>query len=165
MLLWLGLLLVLLAAAEAWTLLGSLILGRRESVGRLPVALAFLLLIAAAGLLLQDTSRSIVLDQLRSDYASQILEQGSRRRFALQAAMGEIRESYALADALANPTSVQPDILAYRFWVGGELFHSGYKSSLDFYSAEGDLISHFGFDLPPRSGGCVALTINCDTGL
>ena len=38
--------------------------------------------------------------------------------------------------------------MAYDFWVNGELFFAGYESSLSFYNPSGELVSHFGFEVP-----------------
>ena len=38
---------------------------------------------------------------------------------------------------------------AYEEWVRSELFHGRYRSSLDFYSADGTPVDHFGFGIPP----------------
>jgi signal transduction histidine kinase len=39
--------------------------------------------------------------------------------------------------------------LAYDLWAGSPMFQAGYKSSLTVLDDEGNLVSHFGFDVPP----------------
>jgi signal transduction histidine kinase len=153
--LWLGLALVLIASAELWARLAAL--GDRDAAaaprapGRLRVGVAFVLvaLLTGAALLVDTLDRRMALEQLGHEFAPQVLEQSARRRVALKTALRELRESYRLGDMLREPRTFQTAFLAYRYWVGGELFHSRYKSSLDFYDPEGRPLSHFAFDLPP----------------
>jgi len=151
-LLWIAALLVLLGAAELWGWLWSVATARRRGGSvdprRIPVALAAVILILLSSVLLERETEHVALEQLAHDYAPQVLEQRSRRRVALTAAMSEIGDSRRIADRLSGPDGASAEFLAYEAWVHGELFHGRLKSSLDVYSPDGELISHFGFDVP-----------------
>jgi signal transduction histidine kinase len=152
LLLWIAALLVLLGAAELWGWLWSVATerGRGGSVSprRIPVALAAVIVILIASVLLERETEHVAFAQLAHDYAPQVLEQRSRRRVALSAAMSEIGESSRIADRLARLDGASAEFLAYDAWVHGELFHGRLKSSLDIYTPDGALLSHFGFDVP-----------------
>jgi signal transduction histidine kinase/HAMP domain-containing protein len=150
LLLWTGLILLLTAAAELWARLSNLL--RRGGIGappsRLAVVLSLAPLIAVASLLLQYQAQQIALEQLSSELAREVSEQSRRRFYVLQATIEEI-ENRVLRHDPGDPTqSFKPQDMAYRYWVEGELFHSGYRSSLTFYTPEGHPVSHFGFGLP-----------------
>ena len=136
--LWLGLLLVIAGAASLWAWLW-------RPAARTPpmrVAIVSVLLAMGASALLQQQSERLAAEQLASEYAPQVLDQAARRRLSLMTAMQQIVDAEGRKDA-------RPEFLAYRHWVGSELFHSRYKSSLDFYTPDGRPIDHFGFGLPP----------------
>jgi signal transduction histidine kinase len=112
------------------------------------VALFFLVLAVASSIGLQRLSEQLALERLRSGLAPQILNQSSHRRLALAEAVRHVHQYYLEFGPDGPVAGLPSNFLAYHFWVTGELFHSGYKSSLDFYSSSLDPISHFGFDLP-----------------
>ncbi len=148
--LWLGLVLVLLGAAELWAQLYS---HRRHGPSggaprRLPIAAAFVILAVGTSFLMLDRTQRLTLEQLTHEIAPQVLEQNARRRVALVAAVRGIQARYDGTFPPDVPLSSRSDYLAYHNWVHGDLFHEGYKSSLSFYSTDGTPISHFGFDLP-----------------
>ncbi|MCZ6696696.1 MAG: hypothetical protein O7A63_09180, partial [Acidobacteria bacterium] len=93
MLLWAGLFLTLLGAAELWAVLWSLRIGRRDagSARPVPIAVALTLLAVGSSAVLQQQSVRLAVEQLGSDFAPEVLEQGSRRRITLMAALGAIR--------------------------------------------------------------------------
>jgi signal transduction histidine kinase len=145
---WAGFCLVLLGAAELWARAWSC-LSRSGACRIRPTAVAAALvpLAAASTLVLHRGSETIALERLASEYAPEILEQDALRTTALRAALFQVRdffESERTGDLVSRP-----DYLAYRFWIEGGLAHAGYKSSLDFFSPTGELVSHFDFDLPP----------------
>ncbi len=148
--LWLGLVLVLLGAAELWAQLYSHY--RHGPSGRaprrLPIAAAFVILAIGTSFLMLDRTQRLALEQLTHELAPQVLEQNARRRVALVAAVRGIQARYDGTSPPDVPLSSRSDYLAYHNWVHGDLFHEGYKSSLSFYSSDGTPISHFGFDLP-----------------
>jgi signal transduction histidine kinase/HAMP domain-containing protein len=152
-LLWIAALLVLLGAAELWGWLWSVATTYRRGGSveprRIPVALAAVIAILISSVLLERETERVALEQLAHDYAPQVLEQRSRRRVALSAAMSEIGESQRVADRLTRPDGASVEFLAYEAWVHGELFHGRLKSSIDVYMPDGALLSHFGFDVPP----------------
>jgi len=110
--------------------------------------LAFVILALACGSLLQSLDRRLALERLSSELAPQILEQSTRRSIALRAALRHVDEIYRDERRAEALDAIPAEYLAYHFWVTGELFHSGYKSSIDLYTQAGP-VSHFGFDLPP----------------
>jgi signal transduction histidine kinase len=141
--LWLGLLLPILGAAELWS--AAWLRTRRNAANApslLPLAFGVAALCAASSLALQWRTERLATERLRSEYAPQVLQQEALRRAALETAMREIVEDY---DPLRGG---RPDYLAYEAWVGGALFHGRFKSSLDFFDAQGEPLSHFGFGLP-----------------
>ncbi len=145
-----GLVLAMLSAAEllglGWTLLRRSPIGN-ERPARLPVVIAFLLLAVGASYAMQRMDDRRARERLRTTLAPQILEQSSRRRIALIEAVHQFHEGI-LGERIEEPDAGSAEYLAYRFWVAGELFHNGFKSSLDFYNWRGESVSHFGFDLP-----------------
>jgi signal transduction histidine kinase len=148
----LALVAAMLGAAELAAAVWRLVAGRSSvsdrRVGRVPVALAFLVLALAGSLLLELRNDQLVFERLRSELAPQILEQTARRTVALNASIRHVLETVRDDEAAAERWSAQPEFMAYHFWVTGELFHGGYKSSLDFYTPNGMRLSHFGFDVP-----------------
>jgi len=151
-LLTLGLVLFLLGAAELWSSGGAasrwLPRGTRGRPRWLGVAVPLVVLVVACSLVLQHLEDRLRVDRLSSELAPQILEQSERRVLALRAALRGVQESFDRDPLDARSDLARPTFLAYRFWVGSELFHGGYKSSLDFYTPTGQRISHFGVDLP-----------------
>jgi signal transduction histidine kinase len=98
---------------------------------------------------LQHLAQRAALEQLASEFAPQVLSQHGLRRLALSAAISGVRdrlEPEEIAAALAVPGNPR---LAYRHWAAGELFHAGFKSSLEFYGPDGRPLSRFAFDIPP----------------
>ncbi len=149
--LWIGLLLPALAAAELWTTAWS----RRERAGEpaapsaLGVALILVVLCAGASLTIQRQSERLAVERLRSEYATQVLEQTSRRELALTEALAGIARAHAAPEVPDAWERGGAGHLAYRSWVGSELFHGRYKSSIDFHTIDGAAVDHFGFGLPP----------------
>ena len=82
--------LALLAAAELWAQLGFLVRNAasrdRRRAGPLAVALALLPLSIVSSLLLQRLSERLALEQLGSEFSSQVLDQRSRREIVLMLA-------------------------------------------------------------------------------
>jgi signal transduction histidine kinase/HAMP domain-containing protein len=160
--LYLGLLVAVLAAADlAATFLEALQRARGATAKPTHWALVAVMLVpfvAGATAILSRVSDDLALERIRSEYAPQILEQSSRRRVALVAAVREASQSARARDAVAPPATEEESFAAYRVWVAGDLFHAGFSSSIDFYDASGMPRSHFGFDLPrlaeapPRGG-------------
>jgi signal transduction histidine kinase/HAMP domain-containing protein len=150
LMLWVGLLLFLIGAAELWarTVAFRRKIGNFHTAPRLAVAVALALLVAASSLFLQDLTQRIALEQLSSELAPAVAEQTQRRWMILPAAMREIEERVLRRDPNDPTTSMNSQEMAYRSWVESELFHSGYRSSLAFYTPAGDTISSFGFGLP-----------------
>ncbi len=148
----LGLGLVILGAAEMAALAWSLLRPARGSPSsrpaRLAVAVASLPIVAIASAAFLSTSDHAARDRLRSEFAPQVIEQASRRRVALAAALREAAQSERTLAGVSGPGSPKDEYAAYLVWVDGDLFHAGYKSSLDFYDASGRVRSRFGFDLP-----------------
>ncbi len=151
LLLWIALVLAALGAAELFCLLPALLRGGRRghAAGRPAVLLASVVWLALATALLARAEERMAIEQLSHDSAPQVLEQESRRRVALLASMRGIAAGRRFAARLAHHSSVPSEFLAYDAWVSGELFHSRFKSSIDIYTPAGELLSHFGFDLPP----------------
>ena len=147
--LWIGLILILLGAAELWARVANLL--RRSGIGappsRLAVILALVPLIATSSFVLQSVAQRIALEQLSSDLAPEVAEQTQRRMVILPDAIHEIDERIQRHDPMDPTQSFKQQDMAYRYWVEGELFHSGYRSSLSFYNVEGHRVSHFGFGL------------------
>jgi len=145
---WTGVTLVLLGAAELWAYAAScLVRSGRSRTGPTAVAAALVPVAVAGTLLLQFHTENIAVERLGSEYAPEILEQDALRTAALRAALFHVRDLFRSEETL--DLLARPDYLAYRFWIEGELAHAGYKSSLDFFSPGGELVSHFDFDLPP----------------
>jgi PAS domain S-box-containing protein len=148
-----GWVLTLLGAAElwaaAWTLRGSTAAAPRRRPERRVVAAVSIPLALFGALTLQGVGDRLALERLRQELVPQVLDQSSYRRLALVSA---VREA---ARALGDPASsvatrgAHPEYLAFSLWSTGDLYFSGYKSSIDVYDAEGQRLSHFGFDLPP----------------
>lgn len=149
-LLLIGFVLFLLSAAELWGL--TWFLTRRPGAatrpGRLPVAVALLVLCAISGAAIQRLDQELAIERLRSEFAPLVLEQSPRRELALTEAVRHVYDAYREPDQAAHAVDGPAEDLAYRFWVDSALFTTGYKSSLDFFNASGARISHFAFDLP-----------------
>jgi len=146
-----GLVLVVVGAAELWGASWWRILARNAPsvrAGRLPAVVSLLALATTVSLLLQGHAQRLALERLRDEYAPLTLEQSSRRALALAEAVQHVNDSYGDHRHPMGPADAHPEYLAYRFWVSSGLFNGGYKSSLDFYNANGDRVSHFAFDLP-----------------
>ncbi len=152
LLLWIGIMLALLGAAELWGALPAVLRLWRADRGallrRLPTALAVVLLVVLAAVLLDRESEQVAIEQLRHGYAPQVLEQGARRRVALTTAMREIRDDPHTAQLLSD-SAERVALTAYDAWRRSELFHSRLKSSIDIYAPDGTALARFGFDLPP----------------
>jgi hypothetical protein len=88
---------------------------------------------ASVGLL--STADRAARDRLRSEFAPQVVEQSPRRRVALLAAVREAAQSDRTAETISGPKGPRDEYAAYLVWVAGDLFHAGYKSSLDLYDA------------------------------
>jgi signal transduction histidine kinase len=147
-----GLALAMLGAAELLATLWTFI-RRRGSLSenrtpRVTVALISIFLAIFCAVTLQRLNEKLSLERLDAEFAPQVLEQSSRRSLALSAAVRYVDQSLREHGTAGKPRSFMRDFLAYHFWVNSELFHSGYKASLDFYTPNGDPVSHFGFDLP-----------------
>jgi HAMP domain-containing protein len=91
-------------------------------------------------------------ERLRSEFAPLVLDQAARRRVALTAAIGEAAASPRVAAALSHPSAAEDAFLAYDLWIGSDLFHEGFASSIDLYDADGARRGHFGFAFPPVGG-------------
>ncbi len=154
-LLLLGLSLAILGAAELlalpWAIFRRPPASRPSRTSRMAVAVAVLPIVAVASAALLSTSDRAARERLESEFAPQVVEQSPRRRVALLAAVGEAAQSDRAGEAVSGPKSPRDEYAAYLVWVDGDLFHAGYKSSLDFYDAAGQRRSHFGFDLPQLS--------------
>jgi PAS domain S-box-containing protein len=142
--------LMLAGTAELWAVSWIHWPGRARvsAGGPLGVAAALAPVALVATLVAETASERTALQRLRSEFAPQVLGQSSHRRVALLAAVR--RAAAALGgepQAHRGPRSPS-EFLAFKLWVDGDLFHGGYKSSLDLYSSQGVLASHFGFDLP-----------------
>jgi len=149
---------LLIAAAEASGVALSVLpfgaTGRRErdpraTPSRLAVGLALLPLTALSSYAFLGTLDRIDVERLGSEYAPGVLDQATRREIALASSVTEAAASPAAVDAVAAPEGRPRPYAAYGLWAGSDLFHLGYKSSLDLYDARGARVSHFGFDLPP----------------
>jgi signal transduction histidine kinase len=172
-LLLLGLSLAILGAAELlalpWSVLGRPRASRPNEASRRAVAIAALPIVAVASVVLLSTADRAARERLRSEFAPQVVEQSPRRHVALLAAVREAAQSEGATEAVSEPTSPRDEYAAYLVWVGGDLFHAGYKSSLDFYDAAGRRRSHFGFDLPklsenaPSADGPLAVAVRDET--
>jgi nitrogen fixation/metabolism regulation signal transduction histidine kinase len=152
LLLWLIVVLTLLGAAELWVRwLGILRAAPRERprASRWAVTIAIVLLAALASFALHRLTTRFALEQLSSEFAPQVLQQSSRRGVLLYAALGQVADRLAEGGATAEAFASAPAAMAYHYWSTGELFQSGYRSSLEFYTPAGDRISEFGFGLPP----------------
>jgi signal transduction histidine kinase len=146
--LWLALVLSILGASELWASLWTSRRAHARAGGPAPVPVALVLVVLSAGasMLLQRQSERLAVEQVDSELAPLVLEQAERRRLALTEALQEVVDRYEHRE---DPGGSHPEFLAYRHWVGSELFHRRYKSSLDFYTAEGEPLDHFGFGMPP----------------
>jgi signal transduction histidine kinase len=144
--LWLALTLTILGAAELWAVSLRPARGTRAMAGAsaVHVALGLVLLSTLASLLLLRQSEHLAIEQLRSEYAPQVLDQAARRRLTLTTSMQEIIDELVEEEDVLG--SRNP---AYEEWVRSALFHGRYRSSLDFYAADGTPVDHFGFGLPP----------------
>ncbi len=151
-LLLLSLLLTVLAAATLW---GAFSRASFAALGR-PIrgcealgAFGSLLPLALLGILtLQGEADRIAVERLQSEFAPQVLDQTARRQLALVSAVSGAAASSGAAKAVLGSQEAADLYAAYRLWVGGDLFHAGFASSLDLYDLSGALRSHFGFDLP-----------------
>jgi hypothetical protein len=147
-----GLALVMLGAAELlatlWVRLRSRAEPSEAQPPRITVALITIIMAVACAVTLQELNEKLALERLDAEFAPQVLEQSSRRSLALSSAVRRVDQSLREHGTAGKPRSFMRDFLAYHFWVNSELFHSGYKASLDFYTPNGDLVSHFGLDLP-----------------
>jgi signal transduction histidine kinase/HAMP domain-containing protein len=139
-------------AAELLALLWCFLRGRLAIGGRraprVMTGVALSLVLLAGSLVLQAMSQQLAIERLRSEYAPLVVRQTERRSVALMAGVRHVAQAFEQRGHEAVPASSRPDFMAYYFWSTGELFFSGYQSSLAFYSPEGELISHFGFELP-----------------
>ncbi len=120
----------------------------RLAVAAALVPLSFLFLVQ-----LYRTSDRVVDERLRSEFAPLVLEQSARRRVALAAAIGDAATAQSVAEALTRPPGDADTFLAYELWIGSDLFHQGFASSLDLYDASGARRGHFGFAFPQVGGG------------
>jgi signal transduction histidine kinase len=147
-----GLALAMLGAAELlamlWTRLRTRVESASKPPSRIAVALITILIAVACAVTLQRLNGRLALERLEAEFAPQVLEQSSRRSLALSSAVRRVDQSLREHGTAGKPRSFMRDFLAYHFWVNSELFHSGYKASLGFYTPNGDLVSHFGLDLP-----------------
>ncbi len=147
-----GLALVMLGAAELlatlWNRLRFRSTARSQRPSRITVALITIATAVACAVTLQKLNEKLAMERLDTEFAPQVLEQSSRRSLALSSAVRRVDQSLREHGTAGKPRSFMRDFLAYHFWVNSELFHSGYKASLDFYNPNGDLVSHFGLDLP-----------------
>ncbi|MCP3978778.1 MAG: HAMP domain-containing protein [bacterium] len=144
--------LTLLAAAECaaqlWALLRSGDEQRSAVPSRVTVSATFVVLALAATLYHQRLDERMIVERLTSELAPQVLEQSTRRSRALTSALDRIAASYAEdPDGLA-PRSSGESFLAWDSWSRGDLSQGGYKSSLEFFNADGLPVSYFGFDVP-----------------
>lgn len=150
--LWLSVILGLLGAAEIWARLPAVWRsreGERADASRVSVGLAFVLLSFATAFWIRPLAERLALEQLSSELAPQVLAQRDRRAVTLLAAIGQVADRLRNHEPGRAPLSWRPEALAYHYWSTGELFHSGFRSSLAFYTPGGDEISSFGFGLPP----------------
>ncbi len=137
--------LAVLAAGRLWA---SVWADGRGRSGRPAMFAAILVTAWAAGALLGSQAQAVAVERLRTEFAPMTLEQRSRRVLALEQALRHVADSYSDVDRAPQAGAGPPERLAYQFWAGGELAHAGLKSSLAFYTARGDRVSHFAFDLP-----------------
>ncbi len=154
---------LLLAVSAAFVITGVATwlaaIAPRQRPGRLAISIAMvpvvLLFLAEA----YRVSERIVEDRLRSDFAPLVREQSARRRSAVVAAVADAAKQPRVAsDLLAAQgrtdalTPGRIDSLAYDLWIGSDLFHEGFASSLDLYDALGTRRGHFGFGFPQIGG-------------
>ncbi len=118
---------------------------------RATVAAAVLPVAGVAGLTLMQQEERLALDRLRSEFAPQVREQASRRRVALASAVREAARSDRSIETLLLPTESSGRYSAFLMWSAGDLFLSGYRSSLDLYDTGGLRRTHFGFGIPALS--------------
>ena len=157
-----GTLVVALAAAFLITgvaeMVATLVMAARSrgrgiaSTSRLAVAVTLLPLSVIFLAPLYLASDRMVDERLRSEFAPLVLEQSSRRRVALSAAVGEIAAAPRVAAALLLPQADDDAFFAYDLWIGSDLFHEGFASSIDLYDASGARRGHFGFAFPQVGG-------------
>ena len=126
---------VLVAAECILRLLEALLI--RGTIATLRILAILLMSLLAAGIFLEGKEQDD-LERLKSEYAPQVLEQGSRRLVALRA---------ALRRASSSPEA-RDEGSASRLWIKGDLLEAGYRSSLTIHDEGGVAISHFGFGLP-----------------
>jgi len=129
------------------------------------LAAALVPLAALASLTLLRTREALATERLRSEFAPQVLEQASRRRVALVANVREAALSAAACDAVLSTRRDPDTFTAYLLWVRGDLFHSGYHSSIDLYDAQGARRSRFGFRLPALEESGAALDAGREASL
>jgi len=122
------------------------------STSRLTVAVMLLPLSVIFLAQLYVASDRMADDRLRSEFAPLVLEQSARRRVALSAAIGEVAAAPRVAAALLLPQADDDAFLAYDLWIGSDLFHEGFASSIDLYDASGERRGHFGFAFPQVGG-------------
>ncbi|HXV76245.1 MAG TPA: ATP-binding protein, partial [Candidatus Polarisedimenticolaceae bacterium] len=129
--------------------------GRRAS--RVAVGVVTSLLLVGGGFSLERRTRDLALERLRSEFVPLVRDQSARRSVALTAAVRGVAEAFGRGDEVGSPRSSRPDVMAYEFWVSSPLFFNGYQSSLSFYNPAGEMVSHFGFEVPalvePLDGG------------
>jgi len=147
-----SLVLAAIGAAELLALLWSFLRGKhaiaQRRATRVSTGVALSVVLLAGSLALQAMSQQLALERLRSEYAPLVVAQTERRSVALAAGVRHVAQTFEQRGQDAFPVSSRPDFMAYHFWSSGELFFSGYQSSLAFYSPDGELVSHFGFELP-----------------
>jgi signal transduction histidine kinase len=147
-----SLVLAAIGAAELLALLWCFLRGKhaiaQRRAPRVSTGVALSVVLLAGSLALQAMSQQLALERLRSEYAPLVVAQTERRSVALAAGVRHVAETFAQRGQDAVPVSSNQAFMAYHFWSSGELFFSGYQSSLAFYSPEGELVSHFGFELP-----------------
>jgi signal transduction histidine kinase/HAMP domain-containing protein len=146
--LWLGLVLTILGAAELWALSWPRRRFGRQRPSPVHVAIGLVVLSVIASLVLQRQSGRLAVERLGSEYAPQVLDQAARRQLSLTTAMQQIVDAFEATRAPGDRDGRRPEFLAYRHWVASELFRSRYKSSVDFYTPQGEPVNHFGFGLP-----------------
>jgi len=122
-------------------------LGARALSQHAPAFLAVAPLALVAAATLYGVSERVAFERLRLEFAPAVVDQEAQRRITLIAA---IREAAAELGAMDGPgTTPRSDRLAFELWYGTDLFHSGYRSSIDVYAGNGEPVASFGFDLPP----------------
>jgi len=147
-----SLVLAAIGAAELLALLWCFLRSKspisQRRASRVSTAVALSIVLLAGSLALQAMSQQLALERLQSEFAPLVVFQTQRRTVALAAGVRHVAQLFEQRGQDAIPVSSQPNFMAYHFWSSGELFFGGYQSSLAFYSPEGELVSHFGFELP-----------------